>query len=159
MGYFLWRRGRDSNPRGNLRPPIDLANRPLQPLGYLSLFSEPHNYTKGGMIRYANTHSPCSMQASARDSLAPEPSATAESVRIPSTDFALIKRLFQNLAEGVGFEPTSPCGLAVFKTAALDQTMRPFRNRGKYSKNLCLRLVLAFFGKNKGIYPACPGIS
>ena len=25
------------NPRGDLRPPIDLANRPLQPLGYLSL--------------------------------------------------------------------------------------------------------------------------
>src|SRR3989344_2471246 len=32
-----WRRGRDSNPRGGLRPPIDLANRPLQPLGYLSV--------------------------------------------------------------------------------------------------------------------------
>ncbi len=31
-----WRRGRDSNPREGLLPPIDLANRPLQPLGYLS---------------------------------------------------------------------------------------------------------------------------
>ncbi len=30
------------------------------------------------------------------------------------------------MAEGVGFEPTRPCGLAVFKTAALDRTMRPF---------------------------------
>ncbi len=29
------------------------------------------------------------------------------------------------MAEGVGFEPTKPCGLAVFKTAALDRTMRP----------------------------------
>jgi hypothetical protein len=40
-----WRRGRDSNPRGDLRPPIDLANRPLQPLGYLSTSSRtpiPH---------------------------------------------------------------------------------------------------------------------
>jgi hypothetical protein len=33
----LWRRERDSNPRGGLLPPIDLANRPLQPLGYLSV--------------------------------------------------------------------------------------------------------------------------
>jgi hypothetical protein len=33
-----WRRGRDSNPRGSFRPPIDLANRPLQPLGYLSVY-------------------------------------------------------------------------------------------------------------------------
>jgi hypothetical protein len=33
-----WRRERDSNPRGDFRPPIDLANRPLQPLGYLSLW-------------------------------------------------------------------------------------------------------------------------
>ena len=31
-----WRRGRDSNPRGDFHPPNDLANRPLQPLGYLS---------------------------------------------------------------------------------------------------------------------------
>jgi hypothetical protein len=33
---FIWRRRRDSNPRGNLRPPNDLANHPLEPLGYLS---------------------------------------------------------------------------------------------------------------------------
>jgi hypothetical protein len=33
---WLWRRGRDSNPRWNSRPTNDLANRPLQPLGYLS---------------------------------------------------------------------------------------------------------------------------
>jgi hypothetical protein len=32
----FWRRGRDSNPRWNFRPTNDLANRPLQPLGYLS---------------------------------------------------------------------------------------------------------------------------
>ena len=32
-----WRRGRDSNPRGNLRPPTGLANPPLQPLEYLSI--------------------------------------------------------------------------------------------------------------------------
>jgi hypothetical protein len=32
----LWRRERDSNPRASFRRPIDLANRPLQPLGYLS---------------------------------------------------------------------------------------------------------------------------
>ena len=38
-----WRRGRDSNPRGDLRPPIDLANRPLQPLGYLSATEENYN--------------------------------------------------------------------------------------------------------------------
>jgi hypothetical protein len=31
-----WRRGGDSNSRGGLLPPNDLANRPLQPLGYLS---------------------------------------------------------------------------------------------------------------------------
>src|SRR6185437_17061901 len=36
---FVWRRGRDSNPRWNLRPTIDLANRPLQPLGYLSVLA------------------------------------------------------------------------------------------------------------------------
>jgi hypothetical protein len=34
---YAWRRERDSNPRGGLLPPIDLANRPLQPLGYLSI--------------------------------------------------------------------------------------------------------------------------
>ena len=34
--FLLWRRGRDSNPRWNSRPTNDLANRPLQPLGYLS---------------------------------------------------------------------------------------------------------------------------
>ncbi len=34
---FEWRRERDSNPREELLPPSDLANRPLQPLGYLSL--------------------------------------------------------------------------------------------------------------------------
>ena len=33
---WLWRRRRDSNPRWNLRPTNDLANRPLQPLGYPS---------------------------------------------------------------------------------------------------------------------------
>ena len=33
---FVWRRGRDSNPRGGLLPPTGLANQPLQPLGYLS---------------------------------------------------------------------------------------------------------------------------
>ena len=27
-----------------------------------------------------------------------------------------------DLADGVGFEPTSPCGLAVFKTAALSHS-------------------------------------
>jgi hypothetical protein len=26
------------------------------------------------------------------------------------------------LADGVGFEPTNPCGLAVFKTAALNHS-------------------------------------
>jgi hypothetical protein len=35
-GVFIWRRERDSNPRWNLRPTNDLANHPLQPLGYLS---------------------------------------------------------------------------------------------------------------------------
>ena len=35
-GLCIWRRERDSNPRGDSRPPNDLANRPLQPLGYLS---------------------------------------------------------------------------------------------------------------------------
>ena len=34
---FIWRRKRDSNPRGRLLPPNDLANRPLQPLGYSSV--------------------------------------------------------------------------------------------------------------------------
>ena len=34
---FVWRRERDSNPRGRLLPPNDLANRPLKPLGYLSV--------------------------------------------------------------------------------------------------------------------------
>ena len=32
----LWRRERDSNPRGNLRPPRALAMLPLRPLGYPS---------------------------------------------------------------------------------------------------------------------------
>ena len=40
--YFSWRRERDSNPRGGLLPPIDLANRPLQPLGYLSVVLAVH---------------------------------------------------------------------------------------------------------------------
>ena len=29
------------------------------------------------------------------------------------------------MEEGVGFEPTNPCGLAVFKTAAIDQLGHP----------------------------------
>ena len=33
---IYWRRERDSNPRGESLPPIALAMRPLQPLGYLS---------------------------------------------------------------------------------------------------------------------------
>jgi len=33
---YGWRRERDSNPRGRFLPPIALAMRPLQPLGYLS---------------------------------------------------------------------------------------------------------------------------
>ena len=32
-----WRRGRDSNSRGELLPPTGLAIQPLQPLGYLSV--------------------------------------------------------------------------------------------------------------------------
>ena len=40
MLSIFWRRGRDSNPRWSFRPTIDLANRPLQPLGYLSLLAE-----------------------------------------------------------------------------------------------------------------------
>ena len=31
------------------------------------------------------------------------------------------------LAEGVGFEPTAPCGAAVFKTAALNHSATPPR--------------------------------
>jgi len=38
-----WRRERDLNPRGSLRPPNDLANRPLQPLGYLSATETDYN--------------------------------------------------------------------------------------------------------------------
>lgn len=34
---LVWRRERDSNPRWDSRPTNDLANRPLQPLGYLSV--------------------------------------------------------------------------------------------------------------------------
>ena len=34
--FYVWRRERDSNPRRDSRPSNDLANRPLQPLGYLS---------------------------------------------------------------------------------------------------------------------------
>ena len=33
---MVWRRRRDSNPRWRLLPTNDLANRPLQPLGYSS---------------------------------------------------------------------------------------------------------------------------
>lgn len=32
-----------------------------------------------------------------------------------------------NMAEGVGFEPTVPCGTAVFKTAALSHSATPPR--------------------------------
>ena len=39
LELYLWRRGRDSNPRGRLLPPINLANWPLEPLGYLSIFA------------------------------------------------------------------------------------------------------------------------
>ena len=45
----IWRRGRDSNPRGDLRPPIDLANRPLQPLGYLSVANWNYNRLAEGV--------------------------------------------------------------------------------------------------------------
>lgn len=36
-------------------------------------------------------------------------------------------RKILKMAEGVGFEPTVPCGTAVFKTAALNQTRPPLR--------------------------------
>src|ERR1019366_8886243 len=48
-----WRRGRDSNPRRSFRPSNDLANRPLQPLGYLSL-SAPPNYINLSLLLKAN---------------------------------------------------------------------------------------------------------
>src|SRR5262245_30634376 len=44
------------------------------------------------------------------------PSATRPPLRVP-------------MAEGVGFEPTEPCGSAVFKTAALDHSAIPPRLR------------------------------
>ena len=46
---IFWRRGGDSNSRGELLPPNDLANRPLQPLGYLSLLvlgDDSDDYTR-----------------------------------------------------------------------------------------------------------------
>ena len=43
VDFFDWRRERDSNPRGRLLPPNDLANRPLKPLGYLSLLFGNYN--------------------------------------------------------------------------------------------------------------------
>ena len=51
-----------------------------------------------------------------------------------SVGFAALERLRRatiggafdaSMEEGVGFEPTSPCGLAVFKTAAIDQLGHP----------------------------------
>src|SRR5690606_25993975 len=40
----VWRRERDSNPRGAIWPPNGLANRPLRPLGYLSAFQNRCGY-------------------------------------------------------------------------------------------------------------------
>ena len=37
-----------------------------------------------------------------------------------------------SVAEGVGFEPTDPCGSAVFKTAAIDHSATPPRPRGAH---------------------------
>ena len=37
---FLWRRGRDSNPRTRFPRSTGLANQPLQPLGYLSVLTD-----------------------------------------------------------------------------------------------------------------------
>ena len=45
---MFWRRGRDSNPRGRSLPPNDLANRPLQPLGYLSAAVKQYSRLDGG---------------------------------------------------------------------------------------------------------------
>ena len=36
------------------------------------------------------------------------------------------------VAEGVGFEPTDPCGSPVFWTGALNQTMRPLHGGKTY---------------------------
>jgi hypothetical protein len=49
----------------------------------------------------------------------PTPSASW----VPLLDWLIITIL----AEGVGFEPTDPCGSPVFKTGALDQLCDPSR--------------------------------
>src|SRR5437868_633952 len=53
-----WRRGRDSNPRGSLRPPTGLANQPLQPLGYLSASKLSFNFHTTHRIPVYATVSP-----------------------------------------------------------------------------------------------------
>jgi hypothetical protein len=80
-----WRRERDSNPRGGLLPPIDLANRPLQPLGYLSRFE---------VVLYREL-----LHGGRRK---------AKVLVFGRRERSVLILPFTFMAEGVGFEPTVP---------------------------------------------------
>jgi hypothetical protein len=44
---------------------------------------------------------------------------------------SLSKSFIINMAEGVGFEPTDPCGSPVFKTGAIDRSAIPPRSASR----------------------------
>ena len=49
--FLFWRRRRDSNSRSRLLRTNDLANRPLQPLGYSSVLTKMSDTRNSGAIR------------------------------------------------------------------------------------------------------------
>ncbi len=142
MALFTWRRERDSNPRGNSRPPNDLANRPLQPLGYLSLAVGLCYFSRFTTVLPVYFYK-----------LASRPNG---SIPFQQMDFHVVivlckvvlkkqKRpayadLFDSLAEGVGFEPTVPLPARRFSRPFPSTARTPFqnvKNRGNYTKYRC----------------------
>ena len=57
-----------------------------------------------------------------------------------SAAYFMRKYLENKLAEGVGFEPTMPCGIPVFKTGAFDRSATPpcYRRILKKSSSVCI---------------------
>jgi hypothetical protein len=134
VGQSSWRRGRDSNPRRSSRPPNDLANHPLQPLGYLSVLIVK-TWRKG----WDSGLRPSSLSLR-RTALGSTPTSSFEE------SIYLLQRYLVFLAEGVGFEPTDPLRSPVFKTGALDHyATLPRRSSNWASLNFSLANWLRSF--------------
>jgi hypothetical protein len=109
-GKCIWRRERDSNPRGELPPPSDLANRPLQPLGYLStLFCYSTRFARGFAKRKRmSTGDPAGFWPLDCQNLSGVESCS-------------------DVAEGEGFEPSVPLPARWFSRPFPSTARTPFR--------------------------------